>query len=175
MLRIRQALYEWLSSVVSDTVWADQNEAIQTRPHAVLKINSIDREGWPTRFPLDAQGREPIVQGLHLAVSVNTYANGVGTAVDMMHDVVGSLSRNSILIPMRMLGVAYTGLLSSPRDLSAISGTTFESRSQADFRFVAATQQLDLVGWIELVEITKMVYGPNADPIIEETRIVGVA
>ena len=172
---IRQALYEWLSSVVSTTVWADQNEPIQTRPHAVLKINSISREGWPTRFPLNAAGEQPVAIGLGLNVSVNTYANGVGSALDMLSDVVASLERTQTLISLRSLGVAFTGLLSAPKDLSAISGTEFESRAQADFRFAAHSHQLDPVGWIELVELTKQIYGPQADPIIEETRIVGVA
>ena len=169
---IRNGLLQWMIAQMGDSsvVWADGNGPIPDRSFATMKITNARREGSPTFFPIDDEGRQPILQGVLMTLSVSVYSGG--TSLDLADALAGSLNRTTIRDILRGHGVAFVDVVMPPTDTSVTVGTTFESRATFDLRFRANIGDLDPVGWIETVILTGRIEA--GDRVFETTHTIGV-
>lgn len=145
-------LYDWASGNTDlDVIWADQDGDQPDEPYITLKINASPRVGMAEVGRPDDDGTATITQDQRITLSVSAYGSG-GTSALM--DLRNSLNLVSVGQTLRAAGYPFAQVLSSPQDISDITGTTWQERAYMDLQFRNTVSVTDDVGLIESVSFT---------------------
>lgn len=174
MIPLYNGLRDWLVTAAAgaNVIWQEGDGPIPARPAVTMKVETVVREGAPTYFPTKDSGIQPILQGGVLTLAVDVYGASGRAVLAIAEALAGSLNRTTVKDRLRSFGLAYVDLAMSPKDVSAIVGTSYEGRAHFDARFRANFRDDDPVGWIETVELTGTF--SSGDFTYTETHVIGV-
>ena len=161
-VEIQDALYDWVFSVIGQTVgenivWRNQKAQLPPRPVATLKvISGPDRVGSFDDVLYSGNDATGFNVGGHRTYSIGVQIFGSqdvrdGTAYQLASDLHASLTRPTILQTLCAAGIAIHEK-GTVTDISAVEEDGFENRAQMDILIGVASNVEDQPGFIETVD-----------------------
>jgi hypothetical protein len=149
----RQALYDWVSSVVPLTfIWIPSNAPQPATPFGTIQMKPTSEIGHDYHSPPDNNGVETITGDREYMFEVQVYGAISPTGEDEAYSwalaLQTSLQKRSILDELAQFGIAYVD--AEPiTDLGEIGRSKWEARALLEVRFRIGHVETDTVGVIE--------------------------